>query len=567
VGGFGRARLADCIINDCGLRDPWPTVALLTSFGMGSAGRHGLVGMTGIDAGIVNRYFPVGHSGFFSDEFMARHWVPILTRGERPSGPALVPPTPSPLTWLARMADPVKLVIAALLVVAPLVAWQEQQRRLFAAQADAANERALKAEAERDTAKAEQRAKNAEAEMYREGERARQSEAGRRLEELRRKESDVRRREEEAARLLADATNILYRLPEQALLRTIQAAAIDSGPAAARARAAALAVLRKRWENDRAWPGRWRQVTSGWFVPPRFEGSLTATFSSDGARLLFATPTDSHPGAADVYFVSFDTLAMVRLEPPDRRRNGSEGVLRNFTFGSLGRKIYILRGRGSVESYSVDGTFERSFALNLAKEFLTAIDGVDADRSIVVGDTEGNVWLASASGPGGVKPIVRDYQVERRLPRRLVTSPSGRAMILLHEELAQPDPVLGESAPQASVGRASVWPIGTTGEASAIPLDHGGSVLDVAVSPARDADLFVTAGDDGRTILWNVAKKRPRCVAVFEQDGTIASVTFSDAGDQVLTVTSDGEPRVWPVPQRGTCGSPASSRVASAARR
>ena len=134
-GADGQAKLAGRVINDCGLRDPWPRVAMFTGFGMGSAGRHGLIGMTGVDAGIVNRFFPVGHSGFFTDDFMARHWVSILTRGDRPSGSEMVAPSPSLLTALEQWADPMKVLATALIVAVPLFLWQDQQRRVAEAEA------------------------------------------------------------------------------------------------------------------------------------------------------------------------------------------------------------------------------------------------------------------------------------------------------------------------------------------------------------------------------------------------------------------------------------------------
>jgi WD40 repeat protein len=177
---------------------------------------------------------------------------------------------------------------------------------------------------------------------------------------------------------------------------------------------------------------------------------------------------------------------------------------------------------------------------------------VDEDRSILVGDTEGNIWLASASGQGVAKPIVRDWDSGRMPLKRLIPSPSGRVAALLHTELPKPTPLFAEPKARRAVGRASVWRIGTTGDASAIDLKHKGSVLDIAVSPAKHVDLVLTAGADGQAVLWQIVKKHARRVGVFDHNGKpVAFATFSDSGDQVLTVTDDGVPRLWQVAAAG----------------
>jgi len=70
------------LVNECGIKD-WVLVAnqIFVLFS-GMAGRLGLTGMTGTH--FRNNWYSVGHSGYFTNEFMATRWVPILTSGAQP---------------------------------------------------------------------------------------------------------------------------------------------------------------------------------------------------------------------------------------------------------------------------------------------------------------------------------------------------------------------------------------------------------------------------------------------------------------------------------------------------
>jgi hypothetical protein len=67
------------VVNDCGKRDAWPLIALALVPGMGGGGRYGFQGGLGADAGLVNRYVDVDHSGFFDAALMRERWLPLLT--------------------------------------------------------------------------------------------------------------------------------------------------------------------------------------------------------------------------------------------------------------------------------------------------------------------------------------------------------------------------------------------------------------------------------------------------------------------------------------------------------
>jgi pimeloyl-ACP methyl ester carboxylesterase len=117
-----RRRSVQRVVNDCGKGDPFPLIAQLIGWRLGIAGRYGFVGVTGSDVGLVNRYFPFGHSGFFvptpgykaDDEFMEREWLPLLTSDQQPAGKSLVHPQ---ARWFAKFefaAEPLKVALLAL---------------------------------------------------------------------------------------------------------------------------------------------------------------------------------------------------------------------------------------------------------------------------------------------------------------------------------------------------------------------------------------------------------------------------------------------------------------------
>ena len=77
------------VLNLCGTRDIWPLVASIVTWGYGRSGLYGC----GTNR-VIDRFFPLSHSGFFDEVFMEQHWLPFLERGEsgltqmdRPSTP------------------------------------------------------------------------------------------------------------------------------------------------------------------------------------------------------------------------------------------------------------------------------------------------------------------------------------------------------------------------------------------------------------------------------------------------------------------------------------------------
>lgn len=133
------------VINDCGTRDGILVVNQLFVLFTGMAGRIGLTGM--MSDFFRNRYSAFGHSGYFHDQsghpddrYMQMHWVPLITRDE-PIPVFGEPPTTGVwngfLIWFANNSEPIKLTVAAVVLIAPLI-WINGLREEAVTQAEAA---------------------------------------------------------------------------------------------------------------------------------------------------------------------------------------------------------------------------------------------------------------------------------------------------------------------------------------------------------------------------------------------------------------------------------------------
>ncbi|MCB1418840.1 MAG: hypothetical protein KDJ74_07485 [Notoacmeibacter sp.] len=66
------------IVNEVASKDIWPAVAESITWGYGSIGSYGFVG-----APLKERFHPgIGHSGYFSEDFCKKYWVPFFKKGD-----------------------------------------------------------------------------------------------------------------------------------------------------------------------------------------------------------------------------------------------------------------------------------------------------------------------------------------------------------------------------------------------------------------------------------------------------------------------------------------------------
>lgn len=64
------------VVNECGARDVWPPLAHSVTFGYGSSGTGGFQ-----VPGVEDRCHDLGHSGYFTKEFVRQFWVPFIKDG------------------------------------------------------------------------------------------------------------------------------------------------------------------------------------------------------------------------------------------------------------------------------------------------------------------------------------------------------------------------------------------------------------------------------------------------------------------------------------------------------
>lgn len=84
------------IINECGMHDLWPVLAESITWGYGSSGRYGFG-----HGRVKDRFHSVGHSGFFSEQFVDTYWRPYLSEDRIVPGALDRPTTP---IWISGLA-------------------------------------------------------------------------------------------------------------------------------------------------------------------------------------------------------------------------------------------------------------------------------------------------------------------------------------------------------------------------------------------------------------------------------------------------------------------------------
>ncbi|MCA0275239.1 MAG: hypothetical protein LCH86_04460 [Proteobacteria bacterium] len=63
----------DAVVNECGTRDIWPVLAQSITWGYGATGTYGFGTFN-----VRDRFHNLAHSEFFSNEFVEKHWIPLV---------------------------------------------------------------------------------------------------------------------------------------------------------------------------------------------------------------------------------------------------------------------------------------------------------------------------------------------------------------------------------------------------------------------------------------------------------------------------------------------------------
>ncbi len=506
----GARGFVDLVVNECGTKDVWPVIAQLFVFGMGIGGRQGFAGVTGRDVGVVNRFHDAGHSGFFSDEFMRRQWLPFMRIDTSNEALDAVPPTPGWSAALEYYADPIKLLLLLAPFIAAFMVWQSYRVELV-------------------------------------------------KKEVERKEAEAARDAEESRRIAAQAREILYREPLRSYALARRAMEIQRSPEAVSVRDAARDVLEQRRmveEQDE----RLRYVGWSWFNPTFSSADLPAVFSPDGRHVLLTTnrATDgSDNPAGEAFRLSSMTQKLTELEPVAHQQ--TIGRITFAGWNNSGQHAVVARCINKLTPYVEVHALDSSSAPATVAGFRTKgeiahVDGVQQGNHqyLVVGDADGAVWVAQETDGSWElrqEEIVHGRKDQRRILARVQQDTSGapvRYALLVFATYAV-DSRSNETQPPA--GEARIWRIGKQGPESCVEVPHGGSIrYAVFDQDHQGRSLLMTVGTDGFVKLWEPSAARgaaPSEVASFDfRERSIGFAMFIDDGKQILVLPDDGEPIV-----------------------
>jgi pimeloyl-ACP methyl ester carboxylesterase len=101
------------LLNDCGMRDLLPVLAMSVTWGFGSSGRFGFG-----HSAVKSRFFNLGHSDFFSEGFVRKYWQSYISDGSIVGGE--LPKGTTPL-WVSLLTVFKLRYFFLLVLLAPLL--------------------------------------------------------------------------------------------------------------------------------------------------------------------------------------------------------------------------------------------------------------------------------------------------------------------------------------------------------------------------------------------------------------------------------------------------------------
>jgi WD40 repeat protein len=500
------------VINDCGSKDR--VLPLSQILGLGMAGRVGFTGPT--SEKLRNRYSPFGHGGYFhnaagklDDEYMRRHWVPLLTSDDPAPDFSFRPQ----LTMVDRFTEYpglIRFAIYVVLVILPLLAFNSYQKTLVQAETALTDAKAARAQ-----------------------------------DELSRKEAGIARTQA--------ANELLVDDPDKAMLLVLEALPDQSRgidrPAVAGARLTLEKAVRASKEVARLiHAGR---VTSVSFSP---NGRWLATSSSDRSARIFEVKT----GAAINQLIQDGPVNRVLFSP--------DGRLIATASSDKTARIWDATTGKQLASLVHDGWSVLDIAFSPDSKLLATASGRNGDWRT---KAYARVWDVATAAE--LLRIAHDddvQSVEFNVDGRLVLTRSGRdsapgeARVTevstgreltrkAHESYAllsvafNPD---GRSFATASSDRtARIWDIATGNELT--KLSHDAPVRSMKFSP--DGRILATEfgggpwNKKGEAQLWGTATGK--LIARIAPTEDITELAFSRDGRLLATGSRDEIARVWNV--------------------
>ena len=482
-------------------------VAQLCILGMGIAGRQGFAGVTGVDVGLVNRYFPIGHSGFFTDSFMRDNWMPLLLHE---SDYIIEDDGPLPRRWGAAIeyyADPLKLVFLLTPILLVYILWQtailatmrqkEVERELVIANLVADKAKLATEKESIGRHKAEREKQSAEEKEHQEAKR---------------------RIVERSLRLVADAYKGIYQDPSQSLLKAYEAMQLNPSARAEDALRDAYKVSILHHINRREisritgsgpsyLAGRWKQGTD-----------VFAETSPDGRYRIIVTERgeDGASPPGEVYLLNNETLRVVHLKPCITESIG-QGRVEDVAFDTASKNVFVTR-YFNLDVYSVDGRCMGGYTFSHhTKSPVHIVRGYFAGKYIIGGETKGGIWLVDLEeGYKSTKEVLSESYGDAAMSINM-NSDSRLAAIVFES------------------GRAAVLSLEGNGKPilNYIP----GKEFSFGAFDRRDDNRLITGAKTGTIKLWSITATGIRETGRYEAKlPGLDWISISDSGNEMLAV-------------------------------
>ncbi len=518
------------VINECGTKDVWPVIAQFFVLGMGIAGRQGFAGVTGRDAGILNRYYSLGHSGFFTDEFMGQQWAPIL-KGQ---GLYDITDSSAPIrslgAWVENLLEPMKL----LLVISPLLIaysiYQKKELEISRAETVAAEAR------ERSASDSLALLVEEQARIYAEKQAV---EA-----QVQQQEAEQKFVDTEALKTLASTPGLTSVNPEKVLFESFRAELDSSIAPSLPVQQTALNTL-LNWvlvtqDDARRWElGGW-----GWARDAKAKAwsqeDVPPVHSSDGEHVLIRRqdePTDANsgrPSGGSAYLLSLDNLGLKRLEIGEDfdvlRSCYVNQTLHYAGFNQRNSEIYVTRW-ACIEKFSITGEPLDHFYVSATKDNISFVDTIMQDSLLIVGDIAGDVHIGENEVAEGAR---RQWESIGRAQYPIVRvnkNEADNALLILNRN-----------------GGLYYYRMG---DRRMVEIPHEEIVTSAQFAKGTGRDAFMTTSADGRLRIWQIEEGKPKEL-ITRTAGRYPLLygNFSDDNQLLLAIDEAGGALFWTAQSR-----------------